>query len=90
MTPTHFIDITGTSAAILTTVAMFPQAFRIIKTRDVKSISMWMYLTNSLGIVMWGTYGLLLNQKPIIYANLVAIVPALTILILKIRLNQKQ
>ena len=83
------IDIIGTSAAVLTTAAMFPQAIKIIQTRDVKSISLWMYIANTIGIVLWGSYGLLLNQKPIIYANLIAFVPATTILVLKLLYSSK-
>jgi len=81
------ITIIGTIAAILTTVAMFPQAIRIIKTRDVRSISLLMYIANTLGIIFWFTYGLLLHEKPIIYANLIAFIPACTILVLKIKLR---
>jgi MtN3 and saliva related transmembrane protein len=84
VTPT---DIIGTSAAVMTTAAMFPQAIKIIRTRDVKSISLWMYVTNTIGIVLWGSYGVLLNQKPIIYANLIAIIPAVTILIFKLLID---
>lgn len=83
------IDAIGTVAAILTTTAMFPQAIRIIKTRDVKSISLLMYVTNSLGILFWLSYGIMLNAKPIILANMVAIFPAVAILVLKIMLGKK-
>jgi MtN3 and saliva related transmembrane protein len=82
------ITIIGTIAAIFTTVAMFPQAIRIIKTRDVRSISLLMYVANTLGIMFWFTYGLLLHEKPIIYANLIAFIPACTILVLKIKLRR--
>lgn len=89
MSSLMFTDIAGTGAAIFTTVAMFPQAIRIIKTKDVKSISIWMYITNVIGIVLWETYGLLLNQKPIIFANAIAFIPAATILFLKIYLTSR-
>ena len=81
------ISIVGTIAAVLTTSAMFPQALKIIRSKDVRSISLWMYLANTVGIIMWLTYGLLLNNLIIIIANIVALIPALTILILKIKLG---
>jgi MtN3 and saliva related transmembrane protein len=81
--------IIGTLAAILTTSAMFPQALRIIKTKDVVGISLLMYIINSLGIIAWFTYGLMIDSKPIIFANVVAIVPAVTILYLKLKLSTK-
>lgn len=80
----------GTIAAVLTTSAMFPQALRILRTRDVESISLLMYIANSLGILFWLFYGLMLNAKPIIYANFLALVPAVTILVLKIKLGRKK
>ncbi|MFT3738571.1 MAG: SemiSWEET transporter [Breznakibacter sp.] len=83
------IDAIGSIAAILTTVAMFPQAIRIIRTRNVTGISLSMYIANSLGIVFWLAYGLLLNAIPIVLANTVAIIPALTILVLKIKLERR-
>jgi MtN3 and saliva related transmembrane protein len=82
------ITFVGTLAAILTTVAMFPQAIRIIKTKDVESISLLMYVANSIGIIFWFIYGCLLHQTPIILANLIAFIPACTILILKIILGK--
>lgn len=79
----------GTIAAVLTTGAMFPQAIRIIKTRDVRSISLLMYLANTFGIVFWLIYGILLQELPIIVANSIAIIPASVILILKIVLGRE-
>nr|WP_321451602.1 SemiSWEET transporter [uncultured Carboxylicivirga sp.] len=80
----------GTIAAFLTTLAMFPQAIRIIKTKDVHSISLLMYMANTLGIVFWLIYGVLLNEMPIIIANSIAIIPASVILFLKLALGGKK
>ncbi|MBS2099243.1 SemiSWEET transporter [Carboxylicivirga linearis] len=82
------VTMMGTIAAVLTTSAMFPQAIRIIKTRDVHSISLLMYLANTFGIVFWLIYGVLLQELPIIVANSIAIIPASVILILKIVLGR--
>ena len=82
------ITLFGTVAAVLTTSAMFPQAIRIIRTRDVHSISFLMYLANTLGIIFWLVYGILLNELPIIIANSIAIIPASLILFLKIALGK--
>ncbi len=83
------ITMVGTVAAILTTAAMFPQALRILRTKDVHSISFWMYLTNTLGILFWLAYGVMLGELPIIMANSIAIFPAALILVLKLRLGGK-
>lgn len=81
------ITIIGTIAAILTTTAMFPQAIRIIRTRDVHSISLLMYSTHTVGLFFWLTYGIMLNEWPMIMANIIGIIPASSILILKIKLG---
>lgn len=83
------ITIVGTLAAILTTTAMFPQALKIIRSRDVRSISLLMYITNTLGIVFWFIYGVLLSNVILIVTNIVAFIPAITIVVLKIRLANR-
>lgn len=79
------VTLVGTLAAILTTSAMFPQAIKIIRSRDVRSISLLMYIANTLGIVLWLTYGILLENLILIVTNIVAFIPASTILFLKIK-----
>ncbi len=37
------------------------------------------------GVALWAAYGLLLNNRPILYANTVTLVFSLAILILKLR-----
>lgn len=82
-------DYIGFTAAALTTFALFPQAIKMIRTKSVQSISLTMSVANSLGILAWLIYGINLQQWPIILANSLAIVPALTILVLKIRWTMK-
>jgi MtN3 and saliva related transmembrane protein len=78
-------DILGGVAATCSTAAFFPQALRVILTRDTHAISLGMYALIVTGIVLWGTYGVLTLQWPIIAANVVTFVPAVAILALKLR-----
>jgi len=75
----------GFAAAVLTTVSFYPQAFKIIKTKDTQSISLAMYSIINLGIALWLVYGILKGDKPIIYANAFTLVASLTILLLKLK-----
>ncbi len=75
----------GYIAAFLTTAAFFPQTIKTIRTRDTKSISLAMYVMFTSGIALWLMYGLLVESMPLIFANSVTFVLALTILILKLR-----
>ena len=77
-------ELVGFVAAILTTVSFYPQAFKIIKTKDTQSISLLMYSIINLGIALWLVYGILQHDKPIIYANAFTLVASLTILFLKL------
>lgn len=62
-------EIIGSVAAILTTSAFLPQAWKTIKTKNTSGISLAMYCLLLCGVILWFIYGLLLDSKPIIYAN---------------------
>ena len=79
------IEILGYLAAFLTTAAFFPQTYQTIKTRDTKAISLAMYVLFTLGIALWLAYGLLIESWPLIFANAITFVMALTILIMKLK-----
>ena len=78
-------DIVGYFAATLTTVSFYPQAYKIIKTRDTAGISLVMYSVINVGLVLWLVYGIMVGDMPIILANSFTLVASLAILILKIR-----
>ncbi|HBX51414.1 MAG: hypothetical protein A2275_12735 [Bacteroidetes bacterium RIFOXYA12_FULL_35_11] len=79
------ISLIGILAGIFTTIAYFPQAYKIIKTRNTKSISLYMYIILISGISLWVFYGILKEDIPVILANSITLLPALSILFLKIR-----
>ena len=78
-------DIIGFFAATLTTVSFVPQVFKIVQTKDTKSISLFMYIVFATGVFLWFTYGLLLKDMPIICANLVTLVLVAIVLRFKIK-----
>ena len=75
----------GTVAAVLTTVSFVPQALRIVRTRDTRSLSLPMYLAFTAGVGFWLGYGLVLMSWPMIIANAITLVLASMILLLKLR-----
>jgi MtN3 and saliva related transmembrane protein len=77
-----FIEVVGTLAAVLTTTAFFPQAIKIIKTRETGGLSLSMYLMLVSGVAMWLVYGLMIGSRPLIVANTIVIVPQAAILAL--------
>lgn len=77
-------EIIGYMAASLTTLSFLPQAIKVIKTRDTKSISLIMYILFSIGVALWLIYGILLINLPILIANAVTLALALVILYFKL------
>ncbi len=79
------MEYIGYLAAFCTTFAFFPQAIMAIRTNDVKSISLSMYSILCFGISLWFVYGIFRSDWPLIIANLVTLIPSLTILTLKVK-----
>ena len=80
----------GGLAALASTVSFAPQAWKIIKTRETKSISVGMYSLTVFGFVLWLIYGLLLWQWPLIYTNGICLCFALFILAMKLLPSSKK
>ena len=74
----------GYGAAILTTGSFVPQALHTLRTRDVSGISLGMYGSFTVGVTLWLAYGLVLREWPIVVANTVTLMLALTILVVKV------
>jgi MtN3 and saliva related transmembrane protein len=79
------VNLVGSAAATLTTICWLPQAFKIIRTGDTRSISLLTYSVFAVGLVLWLCYGLLLGSWPIIVSNIVTLGPVLVIILLKLR-----
>ncbi len=78
-------EIIGSIAAVITTLCWLPQALRILRTRDARSVSLPTYAFFSLGIALWLVYGLMLGSPPLIGANALTLILALAIVGLKLR-----
>jgi MtN3 and saliva related transmembrane protein len=78
-------EIVGSLAAVCTTTCWLPQAVKIIRERRTEGISLVTQSVFTIGTALWAVYGLLLNNRPVLFANLVTLAFALTILILKLR-----
>ena len=83
-------NVIGTAAALLTTLAFVPQAWHTFRTRDVSGISLGMYSAFTLGIALWIAYGLAIGAWPVIVANIVTLLLALCILVMKIIIDRRR
>ncbi|MCU0764146.1 MAG: SemiSWEET transporter [Hydrogenophaga sp.] len=82
-------ELIGYLAACLTTLSFMPQAWLTFRTRDVSGISLGMYSAFTLGVALWLVYGLSLKAWPVVAANAVTLVLALSILVMKLRFGRK-
>ena len=80
-----FIESIGTLAAVLTTGCWLPQALRILRTRDARSISLWSQSVFAAGTVLWLAYGILIMSWPVIGSNFITFALVSSIIALKIR-----
>jgi len=78
-------EAVGGVAASCTTLCWLPQAVKIIREKRTEGVSLFTQCVFTVGTLLWATYGVLLNNRPVLYANGVTLVLALAILILKLR-----
>jgi MtN3 and saliva related transmembrane protein len=78
-------NLIGYISAFLTTLAFVPQALHSWKTRDLSGISLPMYSLFSIGVAGWIIYGFMIASLPIILANVVTLLLACAVLVLKLK-----
>lgn len=81
----NFITTLGLTAGVLTTIAYLPQLIKTWKTKSADDLSWSMLIVLCIGIILWLIYGVIEQDIPLIFANVVTFIFALIILILKIR-----
>jgi MtN3 and saliva related transmembrane protein len=80
-----FAEVIAALAAFLTTASFVPQAVKVVRTRKTEAISLAMYTMFTLGVALWGAYGIMTLQWSIIIANAITVVLASIILGMKVR-----
>lgn len=79
------VNYIGYFAAFCTSVAFFPQALKVWRTKSTKDISLNMFIIFTLGVFSWLIYGVLIKDYPLIFANALTLFLSLFILIYKIK-----
>lgn len=82
--------IIGSLATIASTTSFVPQAWKVIRTRDLKGVSTGMYAVTVVGFSLWLTYGLLLGQFPLIVTNGICLLLSAFILVMKLLPKHKR
>ena len=74
----------GLLAATCTTAAFVPQVIAILRTGNVDGISVMMYSIFTVGIALWLSYGILVNDLPMLLANSISLLLAISVLSLTV------
>jgi len=80
----EIVTFVGAAAALASMVSFAPQAFKIIRTRDVSSISAAAYCVTVAAFALWLTYGALKMDWPLIATNGVNLALSAFILTMKL------
>jgi len=83
-------DLLSTVAGTCTTLAFLPQVLHTLRTRDVKSLSLGMYVVFTSGIALWIAFGIVIRSWPVIITNVVTFVLAALVLVMKLRYGREQ
>ena len=78
-------ELIGYLAAFFTTASFLPQAIKTIRTKDVSGVSLLMYSMFVTGVIFWLIYGWLLGNMVIVAANMVTVILAGIVLVIKIK-----
>jgi len=79
------IQLLGLAAGACTTIAFLPQVIKTWKSRSAKDLSLSMFSIFCLGVTLWLVYGIMVQDVPVIAANLLTLMLASTLLFFKLR-----
>jgi len=80
----------GSVAAVCTTGAFVPQVVRVWRLKSAQEISLATFSAFAVGTFVWLVYGLVIGSLPVILANAVTLVLALTIVLLKLNYDRSR
>ena len=74
----------GLSAAGLTTMAFIPQIIKIYKSKAADDVSYVTFLMFGFGVALWDLYGVQIHSVPVILANTITFILAISIVVMKL------
>jgi len=80
----EFMTLVGLAAGFCTTVAFLPQVVKTWKSKSAKDLSLGMYSIFCTGVLLWLIYGIMISDLPVILANAITLILALSILFFKL------
>ncbi len=83
-------QILGFIAGIFTGISLLPQLIKIIKEKKTEDISAWMLLILMGGLALWISYGVLINNLPIIITNAFSLLINIAIIFFRYKFRNKK
>lgn len=84
-----YTKLLGLAAGTITSITFLPQVIMIYKTKSAKDLSTGMLSLLILGLTMWLSYGIIVQDVAIIYTNSMALTMSMVMLYFKIRFKEK-
>lgn len=82
------IQLIGLVAGSFTTIAFLPQVIKTWRSRSAKDLSLGMFSIFCAGVALWLLYGFLVQDIPVIAANVLTLMLASTLLFFKLRFKE--
>lgn len=79
----------GSIAGAMTTFAFVPQVLRVWRRKSAADISASMYLIFATGLMLWIAYGWQIGSVPLIAANLVTLILAGSVVVMKMMFGER-
>ena len=73
----------GLLAGALTSCAVIPQVLKAYRSKQVRDLSIWQPVLLVLGMGLWLAYGIMIDDLPLIAANLFSITCNVLLIVMK-------
>jgi MtN3 and saliva related transmembrane protein len=83
------VQILGLAAGSCTTIAFLPQVIKTWKSGSAKDLSLGMFSFFCFGVMLWLIYGIIIQDVPVIVANLLTLVLASSLLYFKLKYREE-
>ena len=84
----NWVEILGYTAGVLSAITFLPQVIKTWKMKKAGELSLLTILFVISSVVLWIIYGLIINNKVIIFTN--SIILLLSLFILYFKINYKE
>ena len=73
--PLQEYEAYGWTAAVLTSLAFLPQAYRVFMRDDVGDLSLATFTMYAWGLILWIVYGYFMEDRPTIFSGVAGLIP---------------